>query len=346
MDGEDEVGSLSELAKRTLQKFNRIIQLPDTAWPTSIPTQSQPLVRDAFERFQLWVGSIGAAVAPHRKVSLDWRLRDAQELKEQIGELQLDLIEALDDFYALISGKENRIKGEETFELDSDDTITTAQGVNEAQDVLEVVQECVRSLLRLSILIRKSTPRSRWDRALQKSREPINEQYDIRHVADKYPKLRAPEQAWLLSRLGRAITQRRQFIRYCRDHKNELSSVADSSIDRDVGFETAEGSAPAETVQQPLSVARSDVMTVEERRTQVSTQASTLQLEMLQPIRGDDDDGDDTNSVVSSVVSTDEAGDEDKLRLPTLQTVSGGREEFECPICFTMQSFRRERNWK
>lgn len=52
---------------------------------------------DAIERFQLWSGSVGAPVDAEKKISLDWRLREADEIKEQINDLLHDLIEALDD---------------------------------------------------------------------------------------------------------------------------------------------------------------------------------------------------------------------------------------------------------
>jgi hypothetical protein len=217
--------------------------------------------------------------------------------------------------------------------------------VNEAQDILEVVQECVKDLLRLSILIRKATPRDRWNRALQKPQDDrLDDRFDIQHVGEKFPKLSRPEHEWLKFRLGRAITQRRQFIRYCREHKNRMQEPdADDEIPTSSRAMQSDLMGP----DVPGYAQTTTGLTLNPPVTEGSTHASTLQVTTLQAIRGDDDD--DTASVATSVVSSvdlDDDESEEMLRLPSLQAASQGHDEFECPLCFTIQSFRQERKWK
>ena len=98
-NGRDEAAfeTLSQTTRHTREKFTHVIQALGTSDSTTIGQGPKEALEDAFDRFQLWVGSVGASVASQRKISLDWRLRDAPEIKERIVELQSDLVEALDD---------------------------------------------------------------------------------------------------------------------------------------------------------------------------------------------------------------------------------------------------------
>lgn len=253
--------------------------------------------------------------------------------------------------YAIATGeRQNRTQDPDTIDIGEgecyDTTHIDVRAIDEAQDILEVILECVRSLLRLSILIRKATLRDRWDRALQKQQDDrLDDSFDIRHVGEKFPKLDRPENEWLKIRLGRAITQRRQFIRYCRKHKDQLSGHGN--------YGQALGALNIVHYQAIESNFRNDVPAASTAnraltlpKTEASTKASTLQVATLEATRDDPDD--DVASIVSSVVSSVNAidHDDDKLRLPTLQTVSNGRDEFECPLCFTVRSFKNPWKWK
>jgi hypothetical protein len=255
--------------------------------------------------------------------------------------------------YAITTGqRDNRTRAADTVDLDpsSDSEADSVQlrfevgAVNEAQDILEVVLECVKDLLRLSILIRKATPRDRWNRALQNPRDGrLDDRFDIRHVGDKFPKLCRPEHDWLRHRLGRAITQRRQFIRYCREHKNRMQEL---DFDDRIPTSSSVGQLGLMVHNDVPGYAQTTTaLTLNPPVTEGSTHASTLQVTTLEAIR-DNDDG--VSSVATSVVSSLDPEDESEemLQLPSLQTVSQGHDEFECPLCFTIQSFRQHRKWK
>ena len=52
--------------------------------------------------------------------------------------------------------------------------------------------------------------------------EPFDAQFDIDHVRGKFPLLRKSD--WLEQRMGKAITQRRQYLRYCRQQRDRLNT--------------------------------------------------------------------------------------------------------------------------
>lgn len=52
---------------------------------------------DSHERFQLWVGNIRAAEDDPNNVSLEWRLREAHDIRDDISSILTDVLEALND---------------------------------------------------------------------------------------------------------------------------------------------------------------------------------------------------------------------------------------------------------
>lgn len=54
-------------------------------------------IEDLLERFVLWAGSLGALQAPAKKLSLDYRLEDAPDVRDQICEYLENLQEATED---------------------------------------------------------------------------------------------------------------------------------------------------------------------------------------------------------------------------------------------------------
>lgn len=187
----------------------------------------------------------------------------------------------------------------------------------EAELILCMVSECLRALFRIGILVRKATPRDRFERALQRSEHSFPPQFDINYIEEKYPKLASSESSWLASRLGNANSKRRQFINYVRDHKARLV-VADLNPAADTATTTKQSS-KATTFVAPENMSTSEFL------------QSPLEVE------------DDSASLVSTFTAFD---NENNLRLPSLAGLGPDGEYFECPICFTLQSFRTEKSWK
>lgn len=119
----------------------------------------------------------------------------------------------------------------------------------------------------------------------------------------------------LATRVAHANVQRRQFIQYCRDHVGNLSS----------------------TETRP-SAANDDGAT--ER---VSSKATTLPPEMSLATLSVAEFDDDNDSLMTASTTFDA---DTKLRLPLLSSLSPDGEAFQCPICFTIKQFDREKAWK
>lgn len=206
-----------------------------------------------------------------------------------------------------------------TVDLPLDDLVPDPQYASresEADSILSMVSQCLKALFRVGILVRKATPRDRFERALQQSEFAFTAQFDINYIQERYPKLASNESVWLASRLGGANAKRRQFINYVRDHKAKLE------------VEDTNPTAEAATVAQST---KATTFAVPENLSAAEFLGASLEVE------------DDSVSLVSATTAFDA---DNSLRLPSLADLSPSGEYFECPICFTLQSFRKEKSWK
>lgn len=184
--------------------------------------------------------------------------------------------------------------------------------------ILDMVSQCIKALFRIGILVRKASPRDRFERALQQSDFSFPAQFDTDYVEERYPKLRFKDMGFLASRLGGANAKRRQFIHYVRDHKARLEAAQD--VHTMAYAITEKQSSKATTFVIPGDLSTFDRL-----------DPSSLEKE------------DDLVSLVSASTAFD---NERSLKLPSLAELSPDGEPFECPICFTLQSFRKEKSWK
>ena len=92
------------------------------------------------------------------------------------------------------------------------------------------VQEGVTNLFELSMIIRKKPEKDEYIKA--SLRYDFDPSLDINHVGDKYPSARRGE-PWLMERLGTAITRRRQYLIYRREHQKRLEEVHQVTKDGD-----------------------------------------------------------------------------------------------------------------
>lgn len=218
----------------------------------------------------------------------------------------------------------------------------------EDQDILELIAKSVGSLLKITILIRKATPRDRFAKALQGC-NPFMDYFDIAYVAERYPKLAGPDARWLCERLGRAITKRRQFLRYSRDHSRQIAGSEDPQTPRYYSMEhdgalleaRARSNAPSTASQMHTNYSGSQAA-----HTHASTKASTLDTAQLRGVEMIETENEGTISYVSAGSSFQLDKADSALHLPTLEEVIQGSEVFECPICFDIQTISRETSWR
>ncbi|KAI1657010.1 hypothetical protein F4813DRAFT_88267 [Daldinia decipiens] len=283
---------------------------------SGVPSQVCPeAIEDALDRFLLWSGNLGALHLPENKLSLDYRVRAAPEIRDQICEFLDDLrlsIEELTEASILSTlNLESLGLSDDTTELGSKDaTSYTLKQVSsyEAQSLLEEISQCIRSLFRVGVLIRKAVPRDRFQEALRRSDSMFPPAFDIDYAKNKHPKLCKNDMEWLAERIGKANAQRRQYIQYCRDHRTRLGNIPDET---DRGSDT--------------------------NREDAESKATTMF-----PIEGPELE-EETISLTTASTMFDS---KNCLKLPTLDKLSPELESFECPICFTLQSFTAETAWK
>lgn len=287
---------------------------------------------DALDRFYLWAGNLGALREPNSQLSLENRLAEAPEIRIHIHRQLDNILESIDDGMleiALLNHKANVpsvatiVQQKQTsYELEEDNKdMEHLDGLGDTQEGpseeirtnFELISVFLKALFRIAVLVRKENPDTRFERAIRSSKCTFPPTFDIDHVREKYPKLKAKEQSWLAERLGKAIARRR----HCRDHRDRLA-LDDENIEAE----------RATTVMQS-----SKATTLDPEKIHVATNFAV-------------DDYEDelvSNLSISTSTTTDVLS---TLTLPRLADLSKDGEAFECPICFTLRYIKGERSWR
>ncbi|KAI1375355.1 hypothetical protein F4677DRAFT_446435 [Hypoxylon crocopeplum] len=179
--------------------------------------------------------------------------------------------------------------------------------------VLGDISHVLECLFRLSITIANPAPHDQF-----KSRagaDVLNhyEEYDIRHVREKFPHLR-PD---LTERLGKAITLRRQYFRYRKEHQDKLAEGLDTDEDVGDGRTTIASSVPKHLKDSV-------------------NEASALGILM-----SDLDDRSDTSTTSYAPSSVNQ----DQLNIPPIpnEYLDG---PFMCPFCYLIIEVGSRQSWK
>ncbi|KAF2193836.1 hypothetical protein K469DRAFT_712676 [Zopfia rhizophila CBS 207.26] len=296
-------------------------------------------VNDELERFSLWMGNIGALHRPESSMSLESRLREADDVLIHILELLDDMNEVAGELMEIVSGEREG----ETASAPHDDGDDEDQ--SEETELLEEFGVCVTRLFRVSGLIRQAAPTDLFAKALSLNRYRFNDQFDIAHVGEKYPKLATEELAWLQKRLGRAITQRRHYLSYIQDHHEKLEGMLTHEG-------TPEPVAPKSQAPTKHLLAMKLLPDSSSQPSTFFTKASSLTPGHITPqvlaVEKESDPENDARSYTAISRSID--GDLDSsttIRIPKLDELrTGSKKEVECPFCFRMKRFKNERLWR
>jgi hypothetical protein len=289
-------------------------------------SKAEPLVRgkippgaihDSFGRFQLWVGNIGA----HRRgrASLDYKLREASHIRIRVLELLQDLESVIQEAQEIITGQ--RVPWEDLPDSDSDasDDESEHSGSELSTELAQLVSNMAEingCLMRLSLAIRNPAPHDQFKESTQIDVAHF-EVFDIDHVRGKFP--RAAE--FLVLRLGKAISRRRQYLRYREDHRRKLQQ----------GLPLSEPAAPS---------------TVAPSEKNGSTVASSLPLAIKNSVSMADLDEDEYyEDTLSQTSYASSHSDPTRLRPPALPEAGRDGEPFECPLCFRFTSVRQATAW-
>jgi ankyrin repeat protein len=314
----------------TLQKVISILSKPDQ----NDGRIKYDQVCEELDRFSLFTGNIGALHRPESPMSVEFRLREANDVLIHILRLLADLNEVAEELLVIVSGK--RVADEAGEEDDEE--------ISEVNELREEISETITRLFRTSILIRQAAPADLFAKALSRNRYRFNDQFDIAHVGEKYPKLARKDYAWLRQRLGRAITQRRHYLSYIQDHHEKLGGMLNHHDKAD--SPAARSQAPI--VKQPLN---SKLMLDTASRPSFFTKATTVAAERITPqlvVAEESDSEHDARSYTTISRSID--GDHElstTIRIPKLEELRiGNKKEFECPFCCRIKKFKTERIWR
>ena len=199
--------------------------------------------------------------------------------------------------------------------------------------------------MKTSILIRDATPRDRYVQASLSSKSSFIDSFDISHVAHKFPRLDLDERQWLKERLGKAVTQRRQYLKYCRDHHDRFQEFQTKPAPRLEGL--SDDHLP-EHDRNPGQQAHATVKSLPISAF-APTDASTLQISKLKPF--DEVSGEATENTSDIVSQTSYAtsvydnDNESPIHPPKLIEITN-KFPFECPYCWNLLEIKSERAWR
>ena len=160
------------------------------------------LLEDERGRLGVWSGSIGAHLSG--QVSLDFRLREASHIHQNIVELLGDLRQILCEVKGVL--EDSAFYGDaEAFESSNGGEV----GETEVKQLHSEVTTIIGCLYQMLTLVRQPARHS-----LLTEPQPIEvsefERFDCNHVKEKFPKV----DEILIRRLGHASTRRRKNLTY------------------------------------------------------------------------------------------------------------------------------------
>ncbi len=285
-------------------------------------------IDDELGRFTIWSGNMGA----HRKgrASLDYKLREASHIRERVIELLQNLRSVLKDALDIITG--NRVAWEDLSDSGSDSSEDDAQrsempATTELEQLVSNMTEINTCLMRLSISIRNPAPHDQFKESTNIDMTHY-EDFDIAHVRGKFP----DAEDYLIIRLGKAISRRRQYLRYREEHRKRLEQGLERHIE---SFESVS-----------LQEIAQDLTAPSESEQAVSTVASSLPSNVKDVVSTAEFDvisfQEDTLSQTSYASS---ACDPTRLRPPPLPEQGVDGNPFECPLCLRFTSIQQTAAW-
>jgi hypothetical protein len=199
----------------------------------------------------------------------------------------------------------------------------TSTQSSELGELFMAVQGAVTNLLRLSMIIRKRPEADEFVKAA--SKVVMDPTSDIIRVVDKYPDIKGGR-SWLSERLGTAITNRRQYLIFRRDHQQKMSEIHHFKMGQDQNTiwsgekaSTYYGTFEGIGFETPTQIA-------------IPISQEGTQTEYADSSKGKD-------------------GSSDLVRTPLLPKRSDGTryhygEHFECPVCRRVQVVKSKNEWK
>ncbi|KAI4225419.1 MAG: hypothetical protein L6R40_008367 [Gallowayella cf. fulva] len=189
---------------------------------------------DELGRLRIWAANVGA----HQSglSSLDFRLRDASHISNEVVKLLSSLKRLLDEALEAVS--------DDTHDnLPADDALDE-DPITELQAIFEELQTIIQCLYKLAMIVRNPTQHD-FLKESHRSETAAFEPFYRQHVRDKFPQ--AEEE--LIHRLAKAMTRRRGYFKYRERHSIKLAKgLVDEDQDAQTRFQQ-----PAGTISETMA---------------------------------------------------------------------------------------------
>lgn len=209
------MASISSILNDCFRQFNNLTA--SAALQQNVTKISPDLWQDELGRLRVWAANIGAHQTG--RSSLDYRLRDASNIRDQIIRLLKGLRRAFDDLEDVLHElEEGYVPVEDDSEPEDDDG-------SEVQQIFKGLVNTIDCLFQMSMVVRRPTQHDRFV-GIKKADSAPFEPYDQQHVDNKFP--RAEQD--IINRLGTAISRRRAGLRYRERHRAKMSKGLNSTL--------------------------------------------------------------------------------------------------------------------
>ncbi|KAK4693134.1 hypothetical protein P7C71_g4208, partial [Lecanoromycetidae sp. Uapishka_2] len=247
-----------------------------------------------------------------------------------------DLNSNLEDGLAIVSGRRNPYEEQLS---DSDSTDSTSGGSTpdfpgELKQISEDINEIITFLYELSMTIRNAVPRDRYMRMANMDISQ-SEEWDIRHVEEKFPQLKESS-SFLIRRLGKASSRRRQFFKYLEKDESRSSYNLPPMAQLDT-TSVPSGENPGSGPNSTASGLSTTAMSVYE--------SSALTAFIQNQEQTQDSKFDDNSSETSSATLGD-VSDKSELQMPPPPSESLDNKPFECPYCYEVLRVPSTLSWR
>ncbi|KAK1775127.1 hypothetical protein QBC45DRAFT_360317 [Copromyces sp. CBS 386.78] len=313
-----------QLLSHTVSSTSKIV--PETSdGPEGNLATFHALVSNELGRLRIWCSNMGA----HRrdKGSLDYRLRDASPIKNQIVRLLEDLQESCDDAASILRGEvipwdQRQDHGDdEDVEGDMGTLPSDLEGLTELSQIGSEISDIINCLFGMSISIQHPAPHDRF-RHFSKTDTSYFKESDIAHIRNKFPF------AWehVVERLGSANSFRRQYFRYREQHNQKLGH----------GIGTLNGTDNAQYFDTGVS-------TIETTASSVPLHMRSYKLSVPGPIVDEDTLSEAGMTETSFGFTCAAEGERPKLPAMPDGAKSG---LFECPYCYRIVEAKSPKEWR
>ncbi|KAF4438717.1 serine/threonine protein kinase [Fusarium austroafricanum] len=348
--------------------FSRLVEILKN--PPRDNTHQVPVrgVANEHARFNVWAGSVGAKHSPHKRISLDYRLRDSNFYTVRVVDMLQRLDNTLNTTNELISGerplsenvKPKFDRQQNTGSDRSSIASSTESSSSDEADMLtlerqmsalyESIQNSVRHLYSLAMVIRQPVAIDRLSRA---SKIPVDHfvSFDQRHIEECFP----DASPVLKERLADSITRRRQLLMYNEQHYRKSSEPQPSEEPKVMDHSAQEGIQRKAREQSPQNASVNpgriedpveDLSYHPPSIAHPSILASTEATKFVPPVdMKEEPDTQSENGTISTFGFT--GADGENLRIPPRPEGDNAEplEQFLCPLCYHLIEVRNTRAW-